>query len=122
MQAGASEEGARRRKVKGAGFFYATLLMGVFAHAVCLNGHPSVSDEIKNAKAVVVARVNGQREIPETSDGFYSEGTIYKVKSSGRCKGALALYRKSSVRIAPADFRWSLGRYTCCSLRNGMTG
>jgi hypothetical protein len=45
-----------------------------------LNGRPSVAAEYKKAKAVVVARVSGKREVPETTDSFYYEGTMYTVK------------------------------------------
>jgi hypothetical protein len=58
----------------------AFLLTGMSAHAACLNGHPSVREEQQNSKAVVLARVVGQREVPETSDGFYFDGTIYRIK------------------------------------------
>lgn len=50
------------------------------AHGVCLNGHPSIGDEYKRSKVVVLAIVVGQRDVPETSDGFYLEGTIYNLK------------------------------------------
>ena len=60
--------------------FSAVLIAGISVQAVCLNGHPSVAKEYQTAKAVAVARVVSQREVPETSDGFYYEGTMYTVQ------------------------------------------
>ena len=44
--------------------FSALLLTGMSGHSVCLNGHPSVADEYKNAKAVAVARVEQKAARP----------------------------------------------------------
>jgi hypothetical protein len=69
---------------------FGTLLMAIMSvHAVCLNGHPSVAEEYKNAKAVVVATVVGQHDVPETSDGFYYEGTMYAIKIDRAFRGSV---------------------------------
>jgi hypothetical protein len=67
----------------------AFLLTGMSAHPVCLNGHPSVGEEYRNSKAVVLARLVGQREVPETSDGFYFDGTIYRIKIERTFRGSI---------------------------------
>jgi len=56
------------------------LLLTMSAHAVCLNGHPSIVDEYKGSTAVVLATVIGQRDAPEASDGFYLGGIFYRLR------------------------------------------
>ena len=57
------------------------LLPGMLSvKGVCLNGHPSVVDEYKGSKAVALATVIGQRDAPETSDGFYLRGIFYHLR------------------------------------------
>jgi hypothetical protein len=58
----------------------ACLLAVTLVHAVCLNGHPSVAEEFKAAKAVIVARVVREHDVPEARDGFWNEGKMYTVK------------------------------------------
>jgi hypothetical protein len=67
----------------------AILLTGMPAVAVCLNGHPSVGEESRSSKAVVLARVVGQREVPQASDGFYFDGTIYRIKIERAFQGSI---------------------------------
>jgi hypothetical protein len=59
---------------------FAFLLPLTWAYGVCVNGHLSVDDEYRSSKAVVLAVVVGQRDVPEASDGFFYEGTNYKLK------------------------------------------
>jgi hypothetical protein len=63
------------------------LLVTISAHAVCLNGQPSVAEEYKAAKAVVVARVVRQRGVPVSGDSFYDDGTMYTVKVERAFRG-----------------------------------
>jgi hypothetical protein len=67
----------------------AILLTGMPAVAVCLNGHRSVGEEYRGSKAVVLARVVGQREVPETGDGFYFDATIYRIRIERAFQGSI---------------------------------
>jgi hypothetical protein len=66
------------------------LLAPLFSYGVCLNGHPSVDNEYKGSKAVLLAVVAGQRNVPEASDGFFLEGTAYRLKIERIFHGKLA--------------------------------
>jgi hypothetical protein len=65
------------------------LLPLMLAHGVCLNGHPSVNREFKGSKAVVLATVIGQREVL-SNDGFFFDGTIYRLKIDRMLRGGVS--------------------------------
>lgn len=66
----------------------ACLLAATWVQAVCLNGHPSVAEEYKSAKAVVVATVLAERLIPSPDNEFY-DGTLYRVRVDKVFRGNL---------------------------------
>jgi hypothetical protein len=57
--------------------FALALLACLTAHAVCINGHPSIPSEYRSAKAVVLVTVIGRKSVPATQNFF--EGTMYRV-------------------------------------------
>ena len=55
------------------------LVLSATAYAACVSGHPSVSKEFRASKAVVVAKIVARSYVPPTKDGFFLEGTMYRI-------------------------------------------
>jgi hypothetical protein len=53
-----------------------------------LNGHPSVAEEYRVAKAVVVATVLARQLVPSVEDDSY-DGTMYRIRVDRRFRGSL---------------------------------
>lgn len=60
--------------------FWLIVLWSLTAEAVCVNGNPSVAAEFRQSKAVVIATVVGERKVPATQDGYFLDGTTYRVR------------------------------------------
>lgn len=54
-------------------------LTAVSGFGACVNGHPSVSKEYAASKAVLVAKVVGRSSVPALKDGFFLDGTMYRL-------------------------------------------
>jgi len=60
----------------------------VSAHAVCVNGHPSVASEYSHSRVIVIASVVSEKPIPGTADGYFLDGTTYTVRVSRQFLGS----------------------------------
>jgi hypothetical protein len=63
-------------------------LLSLNAHAVCVNGHPAIATEYTRSKAVIIGIVVAQKHVPQTSDGYFLEGTMYEVKVERNLRNA----------------------------------
>lgn len=69
-----------RGKMKWKHTFCLIGLWSLTAQAVCVNGHPSVTSEFRQSKAVVVATVVGEKRVPDAEDRYFLDGTMYEVR------------------------------------------
>jgi hypothetical protein len=67
--------------------FWLVVLWSLTAEAVCVNGNPSVTYEFRQSKAVVVATVIAEKQVPSTQDGYFLDGTTYRVRVDRAFKG-----------------------------------
>ncbi len=63
------------------------LLCSVAASAACLNGYPSVPKEYANSKLVFIGKAVKKRITPESADGYFLDGTTYRVVPMQTYKG-----------------------------------
>jgi len=54
-----------------------------------VNGHISISSEYRTSKAVVIGTVMSEKIVPETTDGFFDDGTTYRVRVDRTFRGEL---------------------------------
>jgi hypothetical protein len=65
------------------------LVCSVTASAACLNGYPSVPKEYANSKLVFIGKAVKKRTISESADGYFLDGTAYKVVPMEIYKGEI---------------------------------
>jgi hypothetical protein len=65
----------------------AVLLSSALASAVCVNGHLSVKREYSRSHYVSTADVISASNVSESKDGYYFEGTNYKLRTIQTFKG-----------------------------------
>jgi hypothetical protein len=70
--------------------FWLIGLWGMAAQAVCVNGHPSVVSEFRPSKAVVLATVTEEKQLPQTRDLYFLDGKMYQVNVEKRFKGDIS--------------------------------
>jgi hypothetical protein len=58
------------------------------AAAACMNGDHSVAAEYTRSQYVVIVKVLGAKQIPETKDQFFYDGLMYRVKVEKTFKGS----------------------------------
>lgn len=54
-----------------------------------MNGHISISLEYRTSKAVLIGTVMSEKTVPETTDGFFEDGTTYRVRVDRTFRGDL---------------------------------
>jgi hypothetical protein len=55
------------------------LLFSVSASAACPDGYPAVPKEYASSKLVFIGKAVKKRKTPESADGYFLEGTTYRV-------------------------------------------
>lgn len=80
-------------------FFAALVLLGI-AHAVCLDGQPTVKDEYRHSAYVVIVKVHSSRNISGSQNGFFLDGeeaTVMVLDSyKGKAPGQLRIFSENS--------------------------
>jgi hypothetical protein len=75
-------------------------LCSVVASAACPDGYPNVRNEYADSKFVLTGRVSDERKTPDSSDGYYLEGSRYKVVPThvykGTIEGSIELFSENS--------------------------
>ena len=84
-------------------------LAATSVHAVCLNGHPSVAEEYRTAKAVVLATVRTERLIPSADKEFY-DGTLYRISVDKAFHGKLGSEAEIFSENSSGRFPMTVGR------------
>jgi hypothetical protein len=99
----------------------ALLLAGTTLYAVCLNGHPSVAEEYKGAKAVVAATVVAERLIPSAEADFY-EGTLYRIQVDKTFRGSLGDSADIFSENSSGRFSMTAGAKYLLFIHTGVAG
>jgi hypothetical protein len=72
----------------------------VAASAVCVNGYPNVRKEFANSEFVLTGKVVSETSIPASADGYFLEGSTYRVMPThiykGTVKGSMDLFSENS--------------------------
>jgi len=99
----------------------ALLLAGTTVRAVCLNGHPSVAEESKAAKAVVAATVIAERLVPSAEADFY-DGTLYRIRVDRTFRGSLGDAAEIFSENSSGRFPMTVGAEYLLFIRSGSAG
>jgi hypothetical protein len=74
-----------------------------------LNGHPSVAEEYRTAKAVVLATVRTERLIPSADKEFH-DGTLYRISVDKAFHGKLGSEAEIFSENSSGRFPMTVGR------------
>ena len=99
----------------------ALLLTGTILRAVCLNGHPSVAEEYKAAKAVIAATVVAERLIPSAEADFY-DGTLYRIQVDKTFRGSLGESAEIFSENSSGRFPMTVGAKYLLFVHTGTAG
>ena len=81
------------------------LVCSELAVSVCLNGHPSIQQEYKTARIILVGKVVGHHEVP--SSNWFDDGDVYEVVPARVFKGTnqqkLRLFSENNSGRFPMD-------------------
>lgn len=64
-------------------------LCSVVASAACLNGYPNVRKEYASSNFVLTAKVVKESRTPASADGYFLEGSTFRVMPTGTYKGTI---------------------------------